>query len=552
MLQLLLGLAVATFAPAAHAYEHSASLSSLWPRDLEGLWKREGSSNPSTVRIPLTVDNAGTYAIAVNMPQGYQRRPSRSYRACRYNSSESTTVEYESGLQNVTIPEGSMIDAGLIREDCFMRTENGSAWKYLNQTIVETVSGSSFLASQSSIGGALGLGTNSRDDDFSATIYHGWLEDHPTRTNFSFGMALNSWTVDSGSSADGGRLDWVAPDPAAYVGEPTYKSMIMMNSSVDYDWVVDVDAWECEYDDEYLSQSGGGMTGIFDPYYPYIYFPTGSAQSVYARISGSKIAMEGNDTIMWSLPCDTRIRLSITFNDMSFNVTEEVLVLQNTNGGCVGAIQGWSDTTDDAYLFGSTFISSVYLIFIISSSSQGTMGIAPRAQASSSNSMSKGAMAGTIIGSIVALALIVFIGMYIYYLRKRDKREAGEDGEEKEIIPFNIHPTINMLPSPQSSPLNTASPYQPYNSGQPTTLSLQSGSAAPSHVYPAEEEPPPYFRPMDELILEQTSEQPPQQPSDSPTEAQAQREQRDVGVRTAAAGMALRDAKRAYLRDLDS
>lgn len=180
----------------------------------------------------------------------------------------------------------------LIKEDCTLRTKNGSTWNYPNQTVV--VADSSTFTNSSGISGLIGLGMNS-GGNFSDTVFGGWLGRNPARSNFSYGMQLNKPSGNE-STLDGGLLHWITPDTTAYQGDVAYKKMQPRNTTttstnaaasngstdvtsgagdhtLNADWVLDLDSFAFNAGTGTLSQSSSGMKAILDPYYPDIYFP---------------------------------------------------------------------------------------------------------------------------------------------------------------------------------------------------------------------------------------------------------------------------------------
>lgn len=63
----------------------------------------------------------------------------------------------------------------------------------------------------------------------------------------------------------------------------------------------------------------------------------------------------------WSIPCDSSFSFGVIANSQTFTMNENTLVLSLLDGTCVSAIEGWADTTVTTYLFGSRFVSTIYL-----------------------------------------------------------------------------------------------------------------------------------------------------------------------------------------------
>ena len=81
-----------------------------------------------------------------------------------------------------------------------------------------------------------------------------------------------------------------------------------------------------------------------------------------AAIEGSsaKQATDGQSTI-YTIPCKSKISLATIIGGKQWQVDQTLLVQKQDDGTCVSNIQGWTDTNDKQYIFGSTFLSSLYV-----------------------------------------------------------------------------------------------------------------------------------------------------------------------------------------------
>ena len=71
-------------------------------------------------------------------------------------------------------------------------------------------------------------------------------------------------------------------------------------------------------------------------------------------------ADDGQSTI-YVVPCNSKFSLSTIIGGQTWQVDQTLLVQELGDGTCVSNIQGWADTNNDQYLFGSAFLSSVYV-----------------------------------------------------------------------------------------------------------------------------------------------------------------------------------------------
>lgn len=230
--------------------------------------------------------------------------------------------------------------------------------------------------------GLLGLGTNAGSGSFADTIYGQWRARNPTKSAFTFGMALNP---PQDSSSDGGVLHWVNPDSSAYQGVISYRD-IQGTGTADprsdtSDWVVNMDSWSFNSGTASASQSGGDMKVTIDPYLPSIVFPADQAKTICmcakfvlqryctyndiledGKVPGAALQLTSDLTQTWTVPCNSKFSLSVSLGDFSITLTERVLLMgKSNNGSCTGTIQGWAQSNATTYFFGSSFISAVYL-----------------------------------------------------------------------------------------------------------------------------------------------------------------------------------------------
>ncbi|KAK0475143.1 aspartic peptidase domain-containing protein [Armillaria novae-zelandiae] len=470
------------------------------------LRSRDSDAPPDRLEVPISVDSNKKYSVHVNMSPGPQSQNftfalsfGTGYTvvagtACDdcagvtpYNESASASVKQLSGSRNVSVINSSA-GGNLITEDCSLRLSNGSGWFYPNQTIVLANQSDSLISPGHT--GIIGLGTNSRDGDFDATVFGGFLSSHPSQTNFSFGMALNQAPDDTqsiASDSDGGVFHWFQPDPSYYDGDVAWKNMVPSNSSsLAADFQVGMDSWTFTTSLGNSSQSGDLVT-LIDPMYSTMTFPQRSAALVYAGVFGASVVANTSLTNIWGVPCMSKMNITLTFGDVSFLVDESVLV-RNQSGQCFGAIEEWSSPSTTEYLLGSDFLSSVYVIFTVSSATDGMVGFAQRAVKRSSKRLNAASIVGVALGS-AAFAIAVVVAAVLIYRARRRRRPTEAD---KEITPYTPNTPLSgsTSKSPPLSPEITTS-YTPPSTGYGYSSGATSNrSDSPSHGAP--DHPPPY------------------------------------------------------------
>ncbi|KAJ7579823.1 aspartic peptidase domain-containing protein [Mycena floridula] len=390
-----------------------------------------------TLVVPVTVDENQVYSVQVNMssatPQkfsfalstgtGYSMVAGRGCQSCNgvpsYDQSASSSAHTTPGAAKGQISiVGGLANGTLIKEDCTLHEKNGSAWAYPNQTIIVANQSQSIFGP--GISGIFGLGTNARDGNFADTVYAGFLRRNPTRTNFTFGMALNRR---KDSSSDGGVLHWVLPDQTAYTGDVAWKNMNPFNStpsSVSSDWFIEMDGYAfTSSNGPSISKSGLPLQTVLDPFFPNIVFPQTETRSIYGSIPGSSIVSSTDVTNVYSVPCSTTMTLNLTFGSITTTLTENDLI-QNQNDQCFSVMEEWSNINDPSYLLGSSLISTIYLIFAITSDTNAALGVAQRSQAAA-RSFKTAAIVGLTLGlvaSVILLGLGIFFGIR-WYRRRR-------------------------------------------------------------------------------------------------------------------------------------
>lgn len=76
--------------------------------------------------------------------------------------------------------------------------------------------------------------------------------------------------------------------------------------------------------------------------------------------TSSQLTNDGQSTV-YVVPCNSKFSLSTIIGGQLWEVDQKLLVQKQDDGTCVSNIQGWTDPNQKQYLFGSAFISSLYV-----------------------------------------------------------------------------------------------------------------------------------------------------------------------------------------------
>ncbi|KAI0075933.1 acid protease [Panus rudis PR-1116 ss-1] len=487
-----------------------------------------------------TGDNTQHFNFTITLGTGLTYVAGTQCSACNgiktYDQSKSTTA---STLQsNVTSNLLSDVASGaVIKETCAMKTSNGSNWNYPNQTIVvvnnQQTSGSqisSLLGSSTGLSGLVGLGTNlgtaNRNADnantyqagFQDSIYGQWLNRNPTATNFSFGMQLsppvirrknttgNSAPSLSSTNANGGLLHWLQPDQTAYKPDQVSwknvdnaaggaaagnnansngSSSTNTSAAGTGDWLLGLDGWTVSSGNSQASNADPVVADV-EALYTELYFPQQAATAYHAAIKGSKIAQGlsslGSLSQAYTVPCDAQIDFSFIVGDQKFTLNRDALMVKQDDGTCVSAIEAWTDPNKSQYLLGSTFISSVYLIFQITRDGKQTVGFAPLADSEKKTNV--GAIVGGTIGGVAFLVILGIGGFFLYRHYRRKQSTLGQFDPQldldKQATPYTLGAPaageVTTYSPPDSAGAATAN--QPFLPHSPATSSFRPASTA--------------------------------------------------------------------------
>ncbi|KAH9949454.1 acid protease [Amylocystis lapponica] len=394
---------------------------------------KRATAPPATINIPLLFGSSGRYIIPVGMSTGNVQNfnftlststglTSVAGTGCTscsqtglYNQSASSSASSLGTSDNVSLANAAY-RGSLIKEDCTMRTMNGSAWNYPNQTsksllVANNQNGPAF---DDDVSGLLGLGTNRNvassstsgySPAFDDTIYGQWLNRNPSQSQFSYGMEISAPIITPKNTSNpgptvvpnpnAGQLHWLNPSQSSYDNNQVATTSVQSVSNATYassssqpDWTV---------------SNAQDMVTTVDPYYTDIYFPLAQAQLLNQAIPGSTFEP--------------------TVSSQSFTLDQSVLVIDIGNGVCVSGIEGWQDQSVSQYILGALFLSQVYVIF----------NIAPN---------HTGAIVGGTVGGVAGLLLIAFAVLFFFRRRNHHVRELRTDmlAEEEHKFANTVEP----------------------------------------------------------------------------------------------------------------
>ncbi|ESK90247.1 aspartic-type endopeptidase [Moniliophthora roreri MCA 2997] len=421
--------------------------------------RRQDPSLPSTVFIPLKLNSNQRYLVQIHVSSqpftfalststGYSVIAGTDCLTCNVGSTLDISPTSALGFQNLSIFAG-FADGTIVQEDCQLEKNDGAAWNWTNQRLI-AANQSNLFSPQ--VSGILGLGDNGRDRNFEATVLGNWLSKNPTQANVSYGLALNAPLE---ASEDGGEFHWLRPNNASFEEPVVWKPLIPANTSTtQYDSFVQMDTYS--FDGEGASISGPlDLLAVIDPFTSSIFFPQDQARAIYGAIPGSSPHLTLSTSTAYSVPCDAKMKLTLVFGELSVSLDERKLV-RRAQDTCYGTIEEWASPSANEYLLGSTFVSSIYLIYQGSSSSS-SYGFANRKEPISELTLL--AIIGIGMG-VIGFVLAIIIATYLItrsYLKRRlsNKSITYEPFDlyrhltNPDSDPFIPRP---FLPSPSPSP----------------------------------------------------------------------------------------------------
>jgi len=318
------------------------------------------------------------------------------------------------------------------------------------------------------VSGLVGLASGRSTGNFSASIVGGIFSRQPARPSVTYGLAL---LPPNGKGSDNaGSLHWLGTDPNAYDGEITWRTTTVTSSSDVA--LFAIDGWQFKTGGTTVTNSNQDLSSTIDPYYVNMFFPSQEAQLIHAAIKGSSSqpANDGQSTI-YVVPCNSKVSLSTIIGGQPWQVDQALLVQKQDNGTCMSNIQGWADPNNKQYLFGSAFLSSLYVIIQIGNpngSQNDQIGFARRSKPPSIVGPVVGGVVGG-VGGIAIISLAIF-----FWIRRRDQRKmkdmldsedrggnVGRFVENKDVQPFPFTAQPTNVPPTSPTALSYASASQP-------------------------------------------------------------------------------------------
>jgi len=413
-----------------------------------------------------------------------------------YDQKDSTTYQSLGNSSGISLIGNASTSGPLIKETCTLHAENGSSWDYTDQTMIMSNQSASVYGGQ--ISGLFGLASGRATGNLSVSVVGGVFNRDPTTQSVTYGLVLQPPNGDH--SADAGTFHWLGTDTDAYTGEITWKDTTASSNS-DLS-TFEIEGWQFKAGAATVTNTSQNLNSAADPYYVNMFFPSRDAQLIHAAVPGSSpaLANDGQSTV-YTIPCDSQFVLSTIIGAQVWQVDQTLLVDKQSDGTCVSNIQGWTDTSNDQYLFGSAFLSSLYLVITIANPNSGQNDQIGFARRRVSHSIVAPVVGGVVGG--VAGIVIISLGIF-FWVRRRDQKklegiqgsggQGGNVGEFEENkyaqpSPFTAH--TPSLPPTSPGALSYTSNLQPrvtsgFIEGIPQTPYFNDPHSPPSYdpTYP--------------------------------------------------------------------
>ncbi|KAI0814783.1 aspartic peptidase domain-containing protein [Irpex lacteus] len=473
----------------------------------------QGYDNPTLgAEIPLTFDSSGNYVADMSISRSPTRQNfyvtfttstgltfiagtggNLNSNRNLYNQTDSLTAQVVARSAEISL-FGEQTNTTVVKETCALFSSGGGQWHYENQTVF-VVNNMQHNILHGEISGVVGLGTNRRHFDATSgtsSVYRPtledsmvgqWLRQSPTAENFTFGLSLeppvklpqasrtslnNSLSVTAGTRAGTLQLlpldqQLVASDSISWIDANVNSYMASRNGSIPVsDWTVVLDGWSFT-NGQIQSSSTGEIVVDIDPIYTNLYLPRDQALLIHAAIPGAVLQEDfstlDNLSQAWTLPCDSQFAFTISVNGRSFVLDQSKLVVRLADGICVSGIEAWTNAFETTYVFGSRFISSLYLIFNVPRTGVPSIGFANK-PGSGIPPPNRSSMLGPIIGGALggaALVILSIIGIVCLCrncrrrTRTRDSLPAYRDEKKPPVVRRSMwHLEPFTLPSPTS------------------------------------------------------------------------------------------------------
>ncbi|KAF2100546.1 acid protease, partial [Rhizodiscina lignyota] len=161
---------------------------------------------------------------------------------------------------------------------------------------------------------------------------------------------LNLWRASDGGT-NNGEITFGFPDSSKYSGSLSYVTT-MTNSD---------GFWEIPIGEASVNGKSLGISqrsALIDSGTSFILMPSDDAQKLHSQIQGSY-----QDGERYSIPCDWKGTVSITFNGVTYDISYKDVVYTSTNDQCISNIVGRQTFGPTQWLVGDVFLKNVYSVF---------------------------------------------------------------------------------------------------------------------------------------------------------------------------------------------
>ncbi|CAE6490711.1 unnamed protein product [Rhizoctonia solani] len=461
----------------------------------EGHWRRSTPGGPSTFVIPLAMDKNGIYHSAVSMGSnsqkfnfslsgstGYTVVAGQVCNACGdqnplYSSSNSTSFQSMNELIDITVDGVNQVFGNMAKENCALQQNNGSWWKYNNQTVLiaGSVNEGTREIFSAEVSGIVGLANTAKLHSSADTILGAWLQRNPQAEKVSVGFALkrpdilnattdgNSTISTNTTDSGAGEMHMLAPDSSSYYGELVTVQTVSYASSgaptvgsgggqqmQAAGWVTNLEEWTFLNPNGERVSGGKGAHAAIDPWYNSIIMPRKECENIFAKIPGSRLTSSANDPQQsWEVPCNTHVNLTISIAGIDFVIDPRDLISQgqdvaasNTGGAqkrqdvmCACAVQGWTDSSVPGYMLGNSFMRNAYIVYNAAQpngSQQNSIGFARRSpfHETSQEQSDRARTIGIVVGSVAGVIIIVGGGALFWLWRRSQQKSHRAPSDE--------------------------------------------------------------------------------------------------------------------------
>lgn len=191
----------------------------------------------------------------------------------------------------------------------------------------------------------------------------------------------NVFAVSLSRGADGtndGEITFGGPNPDKFTGDISYAPVDPKHHG----------SWAITMDDASVNGKPVGVKdklAYIDTGTTYAFAPAADVKKLYEAIPGAKADEEG---VTWTLPCDTKASLALSFGGETFPVSaKDFMSGPDKDKRCIGNIYGL-EVVKGAWLLGDLFLKNVYTVFDMD---QARIGFASKSKGSPTSSGSDSA-----------------------------------------------------------------------------------------------------------------------------------------------------------------